>query len=150
MGLAQAACVGLRVAVDTAGNLYVADPIDHRVLEYNSPLTTDTVADRVFGQADSFTTGQCNMGLANPSASTLCTPAWVAVDGAGNLYVADRDNNRVLEYNSPLTTDRVADRVFGQADSFTTGQCNMGLANPSASTLCQAQGVGVDAGGNST
>ena len=107
--------------MDAAGNLYVADYINNRVLEYNTPLTLtvtpgsgDTVADRVFGQGGSFTSNTCNLGLANPSASSLCNPVGVAVDAAGNLYVADYGNNRVLEYNTPLTTDTVADRVFGQ------------------------------------
>ena len=39
----------------------------------------------------------------------LCSPIGVAVDASGNLYVADSGNNRVLEYNTPLTTDITAD-----------------------------------------
>ena len=85
--------------VDGASNLYVADASNNRVLEYSSPLTTDTVADRVFGQGGSFTSGACNLG--GISASSLCAPSMIAVDGSGNLYVADTSNNRVLEYNSP-------------------------------------------------
>jgi DNA-binding beta-propeller fold protein YncE len=34
------------------------------------------------------------------SATSLCSPSGVAVDSAGNVYVADTANNRVLEYNS--------------------------------------------------
>ena len=132
---------------DAAGNLYVADPGNNRVLEYNTPLTTDTVADRVFGQGDSFTSNTCNLG--GVSASSLCNPQGVAVDGAGNLYVADlgsgAGNNRVLEYNTPLTTDTVADGVFGQAGSFTNSGCNHVV---SASSLCNPFGVAVDAAGN--
>ena len=33
-----------------------------------------------------------------------------------NLYVADYGNHRVLEYDTPMSTDTIADRVFGQAD----------------------------------
>jgi len=87
--------------VDGDGNLYVADEGNSRVLEYDSPLTTDTVADRVFGQGGSFTTGSTTCNL--PSASSLCRPEGVALDGDGNLYVADLFNSRVLEYDSPLT-----------------------------------------------
>ncbi|MDP9180349.1 MAG: hypothetical protein M3O21_01335 [Chloroflexota bacterium] len=53
----------------------------------------DTVADRVFGQGGSFTSGTCNLGSADPSlitdASSLCHPSGAAVDAAGDLYVAD-------------------------------------------------------------
>ena len=126
------------VAVDAAGNLYVADRNNSRVLEYNTPLTVtgDTVADRVFGQPN-FASATCNLG----GDSGMCQPDGVAVDAAGNLYVAD--NNRVLEYNTPLTTDTVADRVFGQGGSFTSNTCNLG--GISASSLCFPVDVAVDA-----
>jgi Ca2+-binding RTX toxin-like protein len=139
---ASSLCHPTGVAVDGAGNLYVAER--RRVLEYDSPLTTDTVADRVFGQGGSFTTRTCNLG--GVSASSLCYAEGVAVDGTGNLYVAEERNNRVLEYDSPLTTDTVADLVFGQGGSFTTDACNLG--GRSASSLCNPTGVAVDGAGN--
>lgn len=134
------------VAVDSSGNLYVSDFSNNRVLEYDSPLTTDTVADRVFGQGGSFTTSTLNLG--GRSASSLYGPYGIAVDASGNLYVADDGNNRVLQYTSPLTSDAIADRVFGQGGSFTTGTCNQ--SGVSASSLCLPSGAGVavDAAGN--
>jgi hypothetical protein len=90
------------VAVDAAGNLYVADKSNSRVLEYDAPLATDTVADRVFGQGSLTSSSGCNLGLASPSANSLCNPWGVAVDAAGNLYVGDQGNNRVLEYDVPV------------------------------------------------
>ena len=142
---ASSLCRPFGVVADAAGNLYVADQNDARVLEYDSPLITDTVADRVFGQLDSFTTDTSNIGSA-VTASGLSDPRGVAVDTAGNLYVGDYSNFRVLEYDSPLTTDTVADQVFGQGDSFTTGTCNLG--GISASSLCGPTGVALDAAGN--
>src|SRR6266542_6537544 len=64
----------------------------------------DTVADRVGGQPN-FTSGVATVGCNHGgiSASSLCTPDGV-FDGAGNLYIADQVNNRVLEYNDPLAT----------------------------------------------
>ena len=38
---------GASMAVDAQGNLYVTDFWNHRVLKYNSPFTTDTIADDV-------------------------------------------------------------------------------------------------------
>jgi sugar lactone lactonase YvrE len=102
------------VAVDRAGNLYVADSSNHRALVYLDPLNTDATADRVFGQAGSFTTGEANKG--GLSAASLNYPYGLLVDSSGNLYVADADNNRVLGYAAPLATDTVADLVIGQPE----------------------------------
>ena len=102
------------VAVDATGNLFVADHLNNRVLEYNRPFATDTVADRVIGQPDFTSNAPNNGGL---SAASLDSPSGVAVDAAGNLWVADYGNNRVLEYNNPIATgDRIADLVLGQPD----------------------------------
>jgi hypothetical protein len=84
-------------AVDpVSGNLYVADAINNRVLEFVDPAN-DSTADRVFGQLDDFTTGAPNPG--GVSADTLSDVAGVACDAEGNLYAGDRLNNRVLRYN---------------------------------------------------
>src|SRR5450759_1657051 len=141
---ASTLCHSRGVAIDSASHLYVVDQDNNRVLEYDNPMTS-SVADRVFGQGGSFTNGPaggtCNVG--GVSASSLCNPTGVAVDAAGRLYIADLSNSRVLEYDSPLTC-QVADRVFGQGGSFTTGTCN-GI---NASSLCGPGSVAVDAAGH--
>jgi hypothetical protein len=145
---ATALCSPSGVAVDAAGNVYISDQANNRVLEYNTPLTTDFVADRVFGQGGSFTSGTCNLG--GISASSLCLPTDVAVDTAGDLFVVDFTNNRVLEYITPLTTDTVADRVFGQGNSFTTGTF-IGFAfntSATADTLANPVSVAIDSTGH--
>lgn len=142
-------CYSFDAAVDTQGNLYASDSFNNRVLEYDSALAGDAIADRVFGQGGSFTSNSCNSGSfgSPPTAETLCGPQGVAVDGYGNLYVADYNNNRVLEYDNPLASDLVPDRVFGQAGNFITGACNMG-SFPSAATLCGPHDVILDSAGN--
>jgi serine/threonine protein kinase, bacterial len=63
------------VAVDSAGDLYVTDTSNKRVVKLAAGSSTQTVLP--------FT------GLAS---------SWgVAVDTAGNLYVADTTNNRVVK-----------------------------------------------------
>jgi sugar lactone lactonase YvrE len=125
------------VEVDETGNVFVADFGNNRVLEYDTPLSSDTVADRVIGQAN-FATTSANTG--GVSAGSLRNPSGVSVDGMGNLYVADRSNNRVLKYVTPLTTDTIADKVFGQPN-FATVSCNKG--GPSANSLCLPTGVDI-------
>jgi sugar lactone lactonase YvrE len=127
------------VAVDSQGNLFVADTNNSRVLEYESPLTTDAVADRVFGQADFFHNTPNSPSL---SGASLSYPWGVTVDKLGNLYVADNNNNRVLEYDAPLSTGAAANRVFGQPDFAHNagGLSATGLANPFS--------VAVDGAGN--
>src|SRR5260221_566900 len=64
-------------APDGQGNLYVADASNHRVLEYDAPLTTDPPADRVFGQP-SFITNTSNSGGLGPK--SLNGPSGLALD----------------------------------------------------------------------
>ena len=147
---ADSLCTPVSLALDSSNNLYVVDFSNNRVLEYNTPLTTNTTADKVFGQGGVFTVNACNNG--GLTASSLCNATGVAVDGAGNVYIADRSNNRALEYNTPLTTDTVADRVFGQNGSFITNTCNNtfgGLVTPvSTRSLCSPAYAATDAAGN--
>jgi subtilase family serine protease/sugar lactone lactonase YvrE len=117
---------GGNMVADGAGNLYVTDFVNHRVLRYNSPFTTDTIADDVWGQAD-FSENRCNRGrgAAAPDNQSFCFErgdtgftAGVAIDSGGNLWVADNSNNRVLRFPyDPATGSpgHLADLVLGQA-----------------------------------
>ncbi len=129
------------VAVDNANNLYVVDFYNNRVLEYLTPLTSQT-AGRVFGQAGSFTTGTYTT---TPTANTLTNPISVAVDSAGDVYIGDRGMHRILEYDPP-NSNTTANRVFGQLGSLTTGTFNNGGIG--ADSLGDFNGIGVDAAGN--
>ena len=126
------------VAVDNAGNLYVTDNVNNRVLYYPSGSLTAT---RVYGQAGSFTTNTANNG--GISAISLSAPIGVILDSGGNLYVADYGNNRVLYYPAGSTT---ATRVYGQAGGFTTNTTNNG--GTSATSLNLPIGLALDSGGN--
>jgi len=139
-------CNPIALAVDPSGNLYVADSGNSRVLEYDSPFTTDTLADLVFGQNGSFTssTPHCSPGFITDS--TLCGPGAVAVDDMDNVYIADTAISRILEYDMPLATDTRADRVLGQGGDFNSGDCNHG--GVSADSLCGPTFLAIDARGN--
>ena len=132
------------VAVDGAGNVYIADTNNNRVLEYDTPFTKGTAASRVFGQGGSFTSAEKNLG--GISANSMFIPDGVAVDTSGALYVAEQLNSRVLIFKTPMHST-TADLVLGQGSSFTTGACNQGGA-ASAATLCKPQGLALDASNN--
>jgi len=128
------------------GNLWVADHADNRVLMFpNVGGAISPVATVVLGQP-TFTSYLCNQGGA-PSAKTLCNPRGVAVDGAGNVWVSDTGNNRVLKYSFPVATnDQPASLVLGQPNMVTvapddsTGNSTVsnctGAASISTPTAC--------------
>ena len=138
------------VAIDASGNLFVADSGNNRVIEIDAPLSGTQDAARVFGQAGDFTASGCNRGVPAPDASTLCAPAGLMLDLLGNLWLADVNNDRVLEYEPPFGIDTAAAKAIGQGDNFTTAGCDRGIApgdlfGLGADSLCAPAAVAVDA-----
>ncbi|EQA37594.1 NHL repeat protein [Leptospira inadai serovar Lyme str. 10] len=97
------------VALDSSGNVYIAEFYNNRILRFPSGSTT---ADTVYGQAGSFTTNTVNMG-GMPNENTLKAPVHLSFDASGGMYVADAYNNRALYFPAGSTT---ATKVFGQPD----------------------------------
>jgi len=97
---ATSLCEPRDLVVDSQGNLYVEDDGNGRVLYYPAGSTTAT---RVYGQPN-FTSQGCNAGAGDAaSATSLCNQFGLAVDGQGNLYVADTGNSRVLYYPASVS-----------------------------------------------
>jgi uncharacterized protein (TIGR03437 family) len=107
--------VGGDVVVDktsTPPHLYIADTFNNRILGFYDArrVGTDTrslltqTADLVIGQSDRFhTTVNYPSGVSDqPSDTGLNLPAGLAVDGSGNLWVADTGNGRVLRFPAPF------------------------------------------------
>ena len=124
------------------------------MLEYNTPFAgcgsfpcVGGSANVVFGQAGSFTSLISNHGGLSAD-SLLRILAGLAVDASGNLYIADNGNNRILEYNTPLSTDTTADMVFGQGGNFTTGTCDEGGTSADSLFALHEQ-VALDSSGQS-
>ena len=75
------------VAMDGAGNLYIAGYADHRIRKVDSTGTITTVAG---------TGGPGFSGDGGPATEArLTNPYNVALDGAGNIYIADTINHRI-------------------------------------------------------
>ncbi len=85
------------LAVDSAGNLYIADYANNRVRGVTAAGVISTVA-------GNGTTGQCGDG-AQAAGAQLNGPSGAAVDSAGNLYIADYLNDRVRSVTSVSFAD---------------------------------------------
>ena len=151
------------VAVDSAGNLYVLDDGNNRILRYPTPFSQTTSplpVDLVIGQKTQSSGNASNEGNPKPSSKTLAfSPGGtflrsaIALDGLGNLWVADAGNNRVLRFPvgqlTAGTVEPVADVVLGQNQSFVTNDvpsCG-GTCQTNFSVLFQPQSLAFDSSG---
>src|SRR6266516_4772049 len=82
----------LGVAVDPAGNVYIADEGSNRIRKVNTAGTITTIAGN---GKEGFS------GDGGPATSAeLNDPRGVAVDPAGNVYIADEGSNRIRKVNT--------------------------------------------------
>ena len=128
-GVATAAQFNLpqSVAVDAAGNVYVAEGNNHRIRKITTAGAVSTLAGSTFGFAN---------GVG--AAAQFNSPGGVAVDAAGNVYVADSNNNRIRKITA-------AGAVSTLAGSGTAGSAN---GDGSVAQFRNPGGVAVDAAGN--
>lgn len=103
-----------RMTFDPAGNLWVADPGNNRVLRFPARVLTPgnfgPDADLVLGQIDFVTrTGQSGD---TRDKTKLAFPSGVTYGPDGRLYVSDI-RNRVLVYRNPSTIGQNAERILG-------------------------------------
>jgi trimeric autotransporter adhesin len=90
------------VAVDSAGDLYIADAGNNRIQEV--PKASGTQWDQPMTAGDIYTVAGSSTGASGRSgngtaggSSLLAGPQGIAVDSGGDLYIADTGNNRVVE-----------------------------------------------------
>lgn len=124
------------VAVDASGNLYIADT-DNQRIRMIAAGTITTIA----GTGEQSYTGD----NAAATAATLDSPTGVAVDWRGNVYIADRHNQRIREI---ATSTRIITTLAGSGTVAFGGAFGGDGASPNAAALANPTGVSVDAAGN--
>ena len=88
------------VTVDAAGNLFIADQANERIRKVTPGGTITTVAGN---GREGFS------GDGGPATSaSLSLPSGVAIDAAGNLFIADTNNNRIRKVTPGGTITTVA------------------------------------------
>lgn len=118
------------IAVDNVGNVYVADTENYTVRKITPTGLVSTLA----GQGNS--SGSAN---GTGSAARFDSPAGVAVDSAGNVYVADSFNHTIRK----ITPGGVVTTLAG-----TAGVTGAADATGSAARFTFPTGVAVDSSGN--
>jgi uncharacterized protein (TIGR03437 family) len=97
------------LAIDRQGNVYIADPNNHRVRRVNGAGVIQTVAGTGFPGFS---------GDGGPAAQArLNAPYGVAADPAGNVYIADLGNNRVRK----VSPDGVITTAVGTGQAGSAG-----------------------------
>ena len=94
------------VALDGAGNLYIADSRNHRIRKVDAAGVITTVAGD--GTEDGVGRGGAGGDGGPAVAAQLYSPSGVALDAAGNLYIADTANRRIRKVDSAGVITMVA------------------------------------------
>lgn len=120
------------IALDPAGNLYIADSSNNRIRKVSAPGIITTIA-------GTNTSGYSGDG-GRASLAQLSNPAGVALDAVGNLYVAD-SGNYVIRKISPAGT------ITTVAGTGTEGYSGDG-STATAATFSYLRGITSDLAGN--
>jgi sugar lactone lactonase YvrE len=122
------------LAFDSAGNLYISDLYNSRIRKVTatSGIITTYAGNGTFGSS----------GDGGPATSAeLSYPYGIAIDGSGNLFIADADNNSVREIVA--ATGNITTVVGNGSNGYS------GDSGPATSASFRLpQGVAVDASGN--
>ena len=121
------------VAVDAANNIYIADGWNRRIRKVDAATRTITT---IAGTGERGFTGD-----GGPATEAKLGPSGVAVDGAGNIYIADGGNNRIRKIDAATG---IISTIAGTGERGYSGD-----GGPATEArLSFPNDVAVDAGGN--
>jgi hypothetical protein len=123
------------VAADATGNIYIADTNNQRIRKI-----TGTTITTIAGNGEELFAGDG----ATATSAALDLPTGVAVDAAGNVYIADRHNQRIRMVSPSGTISTIA----GSGLSSFSGAFAGDGTSATAAALAKPSGVSVDATGN--
>lgn len=142
------------LAVGDSGDVFLADSLEARVDEFSSAGAF--IKALGWGVADGASrleacTDTCRSGLEGGGAGQFFAPRAVAVDGVGDVFVADSANERIDEFSSAGAFIKawgwgVADGA-GRLETCTI-VCESGLSGGGAGEFDQPDGVAVDGAGD--
>jgi streptogramin lyase len=132
------------VAVDSDGNLYIADSANNviRRVDAKTGIITTVAGDFAADKANDGLGGFSGDGGPATSAQ-LNDPQGVAVDGAGDLFIADTFNNAIREVTPAGVISTVVNAAGANGAAPAPGGESNGAA-PTASKLNTPYGVAVD------
>ncbi len=155
------------VALDASGNLYIADANDNRIRVVNMQKTTITIAgvsiaagdiQSVAGLENDITgcaNSQTACGDGGPATSAyLNLPYGVALDSAGNIYIADTDDQKIRVVNAQSTTTTIMGVSIAPGNIATVVGNGIACTNPvskcgdgkvsTSSEITRPQGIFID------
>ena len=122
--------VPIDVAVDSSGNLYVAERRNHTIRKITAAGAVTTLAGTAGSPGSADGTG---------AGARFFEPIGVAVDSVGNVYVADTENNTIRK----ITSTGVVSTFAG-----TAGTSGLADGTGAAARFNLPMSIAVDSGGN--
>ncbi len=121
-----------RIVVDAVGNIFISDASNNRIRKIDNSGAINTVA----GNGTAGYTG--DGGFA--TSAQINTPLGINVDVFGNLYISDRNNNRIRKVN----TSGIISTIAGNG----TGGFSGDGGQATAAELNSPEGLSIDASNN--
>jgi RHS repeat-associated protein len=126
------------IAVDSAGNIYIADPLNYRIRKIDTNGIITTVAGNGIRDFN---------GDGGPATdASLFDPKGVAVDSTGNIYIADYGSNRIRK----VDTSGIITTIAGSGEGGIYGDVGFsGDGGPATDAILYSPlSVAVDSAGN--